>query len=78
MLSNATNQPKKTVELGYMCPRRLLGPPKVKSYGRRLLQNENNFIKLYSSCRIPVASLSVDHHMIYGASAISVYFATAL
>ena len=27
MLSNATNQPKSTVELGYMCPRGLLGPP---------------------------------------------------
>ena len=29
MLSNATNQPKLTVELGYMCPRGLLGPPAV-------------------------------------------------
>ena len=27
MLSNATNQPKSTVEPGYMCPRGLLGPP---------------------------------------------------
>ena len=27
MLSNATNQPKTTVELGYMCPR---GPPPQK------------------------------------------------
>ena len=27
MLSNATNQPKSTVELGYMCPRGLSGPP---------------------------------------------------
>ena len=26
MLSNATNQPKSTVELGYMCPRGLSGP----------------------------------------------------
>ena len=26
MLSNATNQPKKTVELSYMCPRGLMGP----------------------------------------------------
>ena len=26
---NATNQPKSTVELGYMCPRGLLGPPAV-------------------------------------------------
>ena len=26
MLSNATNQPKSTVELGYMCPRGLIGP----------------------------------------------------
>ena len=25
MLSNATNQPKSNVELGYMCPRGLLG-----------------------------------------------------
>ena len=29
MLSNATNQPKSTVELGYMCPRELTGPPAV-------------------------------------------------
>ena len=29
MLSNATNQPISTVELGYMCPRGLLGPPAV-------------------------------------------------
>ena len=29
MLSNATNQPKSTVELGNMCPRGLLGPPAV-------------------------------------------------
>ena len=27
MLSNAMNQPKSTIELGYMCPRRLSGPP---------------------------------------------------
>ena len=26
---NATNQPKSTVELGYMCPRGLVGPPAV-------------------------------------------------
>ena len=29
MLSKATNQPKSTVELGFMCPRGLLGPPAV-------------------------------------------------
>ena len=29
MLSNATNQPKSTAELGYMCPRGLSGPPAV-------------------------------------------------
>ena len=29
MLSNATNQPKSTVELGYMCPRGLFDPPAV-------------------------------------------------
>ena len=29
MLSNATNQPQSTVELGYMCPRGLTGPPAV-------------------------------------------------
>ena len=27
MLSNATNQPKSNVELGYICPRGLSGPP---------------------------------------------------
>ena len=26
-LKNATNQPKSTAEFGYMCPRRLYGPP---------------------------------------------------
>ena len=29
MLFNTTNQAKSTVELGYMCPRGLLGPPAV-------------------------------------------------
>ena len=29
MLLNATNQPKSAVELGYMCPRGLNGPPAV-------------------------------------------------
>ena len=29
MLSNATNQPKSTVELSYMWPRGLSGPPAV-------------------------------------------------
>ena len=29
MLSNATNQPKSTVELGYIYPRGLTGPPAV-------------------------------------------------
>ena len=29
ILSNATNQPKSIVELGYMCPKGLTGPPAV-------------------------------------------------
>ena len=29
LLSNATNQQKSTVELGYMCPRGLSGPPEM-------------------------------------------------
>ena len=42
MLSNATNQPKSTVELDYMCPRGLTGPPAVLltkwlKYKQRLL-----------------------------------------
>ena len=42
MLSNATNQPMSTVELGYMCPRGLTGPPAVTptkklKYKKRLL-----------------------------------------
>ena len=42
MLSNATNQPKSTVEFGYMCPRGLSGPPAVTltkyvKYRKRLL-----------------------------------------
>ena len=42
MLSNATNQPKSTVELGYMCPRGLTGPlavtlTKQLKYNKRLL-----------------------------------------
>ena len=32
MLSNATNQPNSTVELGYMCPRGLSGPQAVTLY----------------------------------------------
>ena len=32
MLSNTTNQPKLTVDLGYMCPRGLLGPPAVDTH----------------------------------------------
>ena len=42
MLSNATNQPKSTVELGYMCHRGVSGPPAVAltkelKYKKRLL-----------------------------------------
>ena len=42
MLPNATNQPKSIVELGYMCPRGLSGPPAVTltkklKYEKRLL-----------------------------------------
>ena len=33
MLSNATNQPMSTVELGYMCPRGLTGPTAVTLAG---------------------------------------------
>ena len=29
MLSNATHQPKSIIEIGYMCPRGLIGPPAV-------------------------------------------------
>ena len=32
MLSNDTNQPKSTVELGYMCSRGLSGPPAVTTH----------------------------------------------
>ena len=31
MLSNATNQPKSIVELGYMYPRGLIGPPALRA-----------------------------------------------
>ena len=31
MLLNATNQPKSIVELSYMCPRGLSGPPTVNT-----------------------------------------------
>ena len=42
MLSNATYQRKSTVELGYMCPRGLTGPPAVTltkqlKYKKRIL-----------------------------------------
>ena len=42
MLSNATNEPKSTVELDYMCSRRLTSPPavtltKLLKYKKRLL-----------------------------------------
>ena len=42
MLSNATNQPKSTVELGYMCPRGLSGPPTIKSI--YLLYSTSSFL----------------------------------
>ena len=37
MLLNATNQPKSTVELGYMCPRGLSGPPNIDKIQSRKL-----------------------------------------
>ena len=37
MLSNGTNQPKLTVELGYMCPRGLTGPPAVDVFINEIL-----------------------------------------
>ena len=42
MLSNATNQPKSTVELGYMCPRGLLGPPAVTTHQVVEIQKETS------------------------------------
>ena len=52
MLSNATNQPKSTVELGYMYPRGLSSPPAVKltkklKYKKRLLLKYLRRFKLY-------------------------------
>ena len=35
MLSYATNQPKSTVELGYMCPRGLLGQHSSSSWNMK-------------------------------------------
>ena len=51
MLSNATNQPKSTVELGYMCPRGLTGPPAVTltkklKYKKRLYQDVYTILNL--------------------------------
>ena len=40
MLSNATNQPKSTVELGYMCPRGLTGPWKILMLSKRYESTE--------------------------------------
>ena len=49
MLPNATNQPKLTVELGYMCPRGLPGPPAVTFEVRTLKANMNSYIQLQTA-----------------------------
>ena len=41
MLSNATNKPKLTVELGYMCPQGLTGPPAVTNTQRDIEEEKS-------------------------------------
>ena len=64
MLSNATNQPKSTVELGYMCPRRVTGSQavtltKLLKYKQRLLLRCINHFKSNKSN-------NMDHMRILG------------
>ena len=44
---NATNQPKSTVELGYMCPRGLTGPPAV-TLTKKLKYKKETSTKMYT------------------------------
>ena len=46
MLSNATNQPKSTVELGYMCPRGLSGQSAVTL--TKLLKYKKTSTQMYT------------------------------
>ena len=67
MLSNATNQPKSIVELGYMCLRGLLGPPAVTiikylKYEKRLLnESELNSTSTYAPAQLTKDQLLVHH-----------------
>ena len=45
MLSYVTNQPKSTIELGYMCPRGLSGPPAVTLTEKLKYKKDINFRK---------------------------------
>ena len=47
MLSNAINQPKSNVELGYMCPRGLIGPPAV-TLTKYLNMKRDFYFELYT------------------------------
>ena len=60
MLSNATNQPKSTIELGYMCPRGLSGPPKV-TLAKKLKYKK----RLYSDVYIILYRMSLNIFLIY-------------
>ena len=71
MLSNATNQPKSTVELGYMCPRGLTGPPAVTSnymYHFKSNYMTSNYMYHFKSDLIN----NVDHMRISGSGPSSV------
>ena len=52
MLSNATNQSKSTVELGYMCPRGLLGPPAVTLTKKLKYEKKKDLINKVDHMRI--------------------------
>ena len=46
MLSKATNQPKSTVDLGYMCPRGLTGPPEWHSPRSWNIERETSWVAI--------------------------------
>ena len=61
MLSNATNQPKSTVELGYMCPRGLLGPPAVDEWMKQM--NETNEWMSANTLKGCVSNMAFGHFL---------------
>ena len=59
MLSNTTNRPKSTVELGYMCPRGLLGPP-AKTVTKKLKHEKTLLLKCTHHFKSDLISIMDD------------------